>query len=137
MDDVLLNKAAIIERCLKRVSNTYKGREAALGTDFDQQDIIVLNLLRACEASIDAAMHLVKVNKLGIPQSGADAFELLARAEVLDMSLSASLKKMVGFRNVVTHIYQDLSLEVLKRILEYGVKDLKRWAQQLIRLADV
>ncbi len=52
MDDVLLNKAAIIERCLKRIAEEYTGHEHELATNFTRQDAIVLNLQRACEAAI-------------------------------------------------------------------------------------
>ncbi len=43
-----------------------------LETYFTRQDSIILNLHRACEASIDAAMHLVRVKRLGIPQESRD-----------------------------------------------------------------
>lgn len=67
MDEVLLGKAAIIERCLRRINEEYRGHEAEFATNFTKQDAILLNLLRACEASIDAAMHLVRRHRLGIP----------------------------------------------------------------------
>jgi hypothetical protein len=56
VDDVLINKAAIIERCLKRIGDEYLGHESELDTNFTRQDAVILNLLRACAASIDAAM---------------------------------------------------------------------------------
>jgi len=67
MDEVLLGKAAIIERCLRRIDEEYRGHEDELATNFTRQDSILLNLQRACEASIDAAMHLVRLHRLGIP----------------------------------------------------------------------
>ena len=57
MDDVLMNKAAIMERCLYRLSEEYQGHENELETNYTKLHAIVLNLLRACEASIDAAMR--------------------------------------------------------------------------------
>ena len=56
-DDVALNKAGIIERCLARVREVHAGDDANLFDDPTRQDSIVLNLQRACEASIDLAMH--------------------------------------------------------------------------------
>lgn len=60
-DDVLLGKASTIERCLGRILEEYRGHETELETNFTRQDALLLNLLRACEASIDAAMHLVRL----------------------------------------------------------------------------
>ena len=51
-DDVLLNKAAIIERCLKRIEDEYRGHENEIERNFTRQDSIVLNLLRACKRLI-------------------------------------------------------------------------------------
>jgi len=68
MDNVLINKVAMIERCLKRIDEEYVGQEGELETNFSRQDPIILNLQRACEAAIDVAMHIVRVRKLGIPQ---------------------------------------------------------------------
>ncbi|MEH6876561.1 MAG: HepT-like ribonuclease domain-containing protein [Candidatus Competibacter sp.] len=81
-DDVVLNKVAVIERCLGRIREEYEGHESELATHFTKQDSIILNLLRACEASIDVAMHRVRVNRLGIPQDSQDAFALLERAQL-------------------------------------------------------
>jgi regulator of protease activity HflC (stomatin/prohibitin superfamily) len=66
-NDVLLNKAATIERCVTRI-RTERGRLVADEIAQTVEDSVVLNIQRACEASIDAAMHVVRVRELGIPQ---------------------------------------------------------------------
>lgn len=76
-DDVLLNKVEIIERCLRRIDEEYSGHESELDTDYTRQDSIILNLQRACEAAIDAAMHVVRLRRLGIPQDSREAFVML------------------------------------------------------------
>ena len=112
MDDVLLNKAEIIERCLQRITEEYQGHEDELETNFTRQDSIILNLQRACEASIDAAMHLVRIHRLGIPQQSRDAFVLLQKQGFLNPELSRRMQAMVGFRNIAVHNYQKLNLKV-------------------------
>jgi len=131
MDDVLLNKATNIDRCLVRIAEEYEGHEAELETNYTRQDAIILNLQRACEAAIDAAMHLVRIRKLGVPQRSRDAFSLLQSAGILDAELSAVLKKMVGFRNVSIHDYTELNLKVVRAILERRLDDLRRFSRLL------
>lgn len=46
-DDVLLNKVAIIERCVARVREVYGGDPQVLREDLIRQDSILLNLQRA------------------------------------------------------------------------------------------
>ena len=53
-DDVLLNKAAAIERSVRRAREEYGADDANLLTNQTRQDAIILNLQRACESSIDA-----------------------------------------------------------------------------------
>ncbi len=123
MDDVLLNKAAIIERCLGRIEEEYRGFETELETNFTKQDSIVLNLQRACEAAIDMGNHVVRERGLGIPQSSRDTFQLLERAGFIDPALSQSLQGMVGFRNVAVHDYQRLNLAILRTVIDRNLAD--------------
>jgi uncharacterized protein YutE (UPF0331/DUF86 family) len=77
MDDVVLNKVQTIERCLKRIETEYRGHETDLETNFTRQDSIILNLQRACEASIDLGNRLLRLHKLSVPQTSRDVFEIL------------------------------------------------------------
>jgi len=49
VDDVLINKAAIIERGVARVREEYEKDPATFATDFTRQDSAILNIQRACE----------------------------------------------------------------------------------------
>lgn len=134
VDDVLLNKAATIERCLKRIDEEYRGHEQEFETNFTRQDALMLNLLRASETSIDAAMHLVRVRKLGLPQESREAFRMLAQAGILLPELSVQLQKMVGFRNIAIHNYAQLDLNIVRSIVEQRLGDFREFARLLIRL---
>jgi uncharacterized protein YutE (UPF0331/DUF86 family) len=133
MDDVALNKVAVVERCLARVREVYAGDPKNLREDLTRQDSIVLNLQRACEAAIDLAMHLVRVRKLGLPQESRDAFELLASGGELDRALADALKRMVGFRNVAVHAYESLDLDVVERIVTTHAAHLSEFARWALR----
>lgn len=133
MDDVLLNKAAAIERCIARVREVYAGDPRNLSEDLTKQESIILNLQRACEAAIDLAMHLIRRHRLGIPQDSREAFGLLAGAGIIDDSLAHALKRMVGFRNVAVHEYTRLNLEIVQAIIDTRVDELLAFAQVAVR----
>lgn len=135
-DDVLLNKVAIIERCLKRVEEEYRGHEQEFATNFTRQDAIVLNLLRACEAAIDLAMHLVRVRRLGLPQESREAFTLLERAGVIEAPLAQRMRAMVGFRNVAVHDYQRFNLDIVRMIIERHLDEFRLYAAAAISAAS-
>lgn len=85
-NDVILNKINVIERCVKRVKEEYDNNPENL-QNITKQDSIILNLQRACEASIDLAMHIVIEKKIGLPQNSLDAFTLLETAYILPSSI--------------------------------------------------
>jgi uncharacterized protein YutE (UPF0331/DUF86 family) len=136
MDDVVLNKVATIERCLHRVHEEYAGQAAHLEQDIRRQDSIILNIQRACEASIDLAMRLVRRFALGVPQESRQAFDLLVDAGKLDATMADALKRMVGFRNIAVHYYQRINLTIVRAIIEHNLEGLRAFARHALTLAD-
>lgn len=131
--DIVLNKSAIIERCIARVHEEYEGREENL-ENYTKQDSIILNIQRAIEASIDLAMHIVSENAMGIPQNTRDAFELLYKNDLIDLELKNRLKAMIGFRNIAVHEYQSLDLEIVKNIINKNLADIIEFKEKIIKL---
>ncbi|MGG1215805.1 DUF86 domain-containing protein [Micromonospora provocatoris] len=133
MNDVILSKTATIERCVKRIHEVYAGNPNNL-KDYTKQDSIILNIQRACEASIDLAMHIVSEQKLGVPKASREGFKLLQEANIIDAKLAKTLMNMVGFRNIAVHDYQALKLEILEAILEKHIDDFKDFTKVVLQL---
>lgn len=135
MDDVKLNKAAIIERCVTRIREEYGGDGRNLYENYTKQDSIILNIQRACEAVIDLAMHEVRLHHLGVPQESREAFSLLYQAGLITKELGDHMMAMVGFRNVAVHDYQELNLDIVKQIVEKHLDDFLDFAKTMIKKA--
>jgi uncharacterized protein YutE (UPF0331/DUF86 family) len=133
MNDVILNKVTTIERCVKRIHEVYEGNSENL-SDLTKQDSIILNIQRACEASIDIAMHLVSEKKLGVPKTSREGFKLLHEAGLIDEVLAKTLMNMVGFRNIAVHDYQALQLDILEAILDKHIDDFKQFAKIILEM---
>lgn len=131
-DDVVLNKSSIIERCLQRVREEYDDDPVNLHDDITKQDAIILNLQRACQAAIDLAMHLFREHELGVPQESRESFALLEEEGHLDSDLSRRLMRMVGFRNVAVHGYQNLNLDIVQSIVEEHLSDFTRFTERVL-----
>lgn len=125
MDNIILNKSAIIENCLKRVKEEYVGFENELEHNFTKQDSIILNIQRAVQSCMDLASHVIKEKKWGIPQNSREAFDILYQNQFLNEELAQNLKKMVGFRNIAVHEYKNLNFNILRNIIEIHLKDLE------------
>jgi len=133
-DDVILAKVEIIERCLQRVRDVYAGDPANLHRDLTRQDSILLNLERACQASIDLALRIVALRGLGLPRESREAFVFIEQAGVIDHELALALQRMVGFRNLAVHNYRQLDLLVVQRLIEHRLEDLARFCRVALAL---
>ena len=82
--------------------------------------------------------HLIRRERLGIPQSARDVFVLLAVGSWIDGALAEALRRMVGYRNIAVHEYQALQLQItvevitrnLDEFLDYSKSILLKDAQQ-------
>ncbi len=131
VDDVFANKIAVIERCLARAREEFREDPSRLDNP-TVEDSIVLNLQRACEASIDLAMRVVTRRRLGVPQESRGAFELLQKDGVLSEELCSKMKRMVGFRNIAVHDYQRLSRPILISILRERLVDFEAFCRAVV-----
>lgn len=132
-DDVLLNKAATIERCVARADEEYRKDPVTFAADFTRQDAAILNIQRACEACLDMGHAIIRRERLGIPQSARDVFALLARAGWIDASLAEALQRMVGYRNIAVHDYQTLQLPITIAVIERHLGDFLAFSRAVLR----
>lgn len=116
-DDVVINKAASIERCVRRAREEFARGPETFAADFTRQDAAILNIQRACEAALDMGQHVIRRDRLGAPQSARDIFALLAAAGRIDRALAERMQKMVGFRNIAVRDYQALLLPIVTAVI--------------------
>jgi uncharacterized protein YutE (UPF0331/DUF86 family) len=70
------------------------------------------------------ASHVVSDRRLGEPRTNRELFDLLARDGWIPGPLAASLRRMVGFRNVLVHGYDDVDLRVVQDVVLNHLDDL-------------
>lgn len=134
-DDVLINKAATIERCVARARQEFDHDPTTFETNFSRQDAAVMNIQRACEAALDMGNHVIRRDRLGLPQSARDVFEILAQAKWIDQTLADSLKRMVGFRNIAVHDYQKLLMPITVRVITEHLIEFLQYSEQMLKHA--
>lgn len=67
----------------------------------------------AIEACVDVAQHVCSAEGWGPPSDNGDAIRLLGEHSVLPRELAASLRRAVGFRNVLVHEYVTVSDDIV------------------------
>jgi uncharacterized protein YutE (UPF0331/DUF86 family)/predicted nucleotidyltransferase len=131
-DDVLITRAATLKRGVTRAREEYARNPATFATDYSRQDAAILNIQRACEAALDMGQHLIRREKLGVPQSARDVFALLAQGGWITAALAESLKHMVGFRNIAVHDYQAIQLPITVSIIESHLDEFLQYSQAVL-----
>jgi uncharacterized protein YutE (UPF0331/DUF86 family) len=132
-DDVLLNKAATIERCVARAREEFDHDPTTFETNFSRQDAAVMNIQRACEAALDMGNHVIRRDRLGLPQSARDVFEILSQAKWIDQTLADSLKRMVGFRNIAVHDYQKLLMPITVKVITEHLTEFLQYSELMLK----
>jgi len=104
-------------------------------TNFTRQDAAILNVQRACEAVLDMGQHLVRRERLGVPQSARDVFDLLATGQWIDANLADALKRMVAFRNIAVHEYQHLVVPILVNVVTQHLDEFLKFTKIVLQRA--
>lgn len=129
-DDVVMQKLASIDRCLRAV-RTYVAGDLARLHEPIVLDAVVLNLQRACEQAIDAACREVSRRGLGVPVDSSDAFTILEREGLISTPVADRMRRMVGFRNVAVHEYRRLDPAVVRTVVAHRLGDFEALCREL------
>ncbi len=89
------------------------------------------NFIVAIEAAIDVANHLISKRAMSAPEDYADTFKVLADANVIDKEFALELIKMARFRNRLVHIYWDVDIGEIWKIIQSRLGDFERYISQV------
>ena len=122
--DAVLGKISNIRNFLASIKCATNLEPGSLD-DLMKQDVFVLNLERAIQASIDIANLLIAQNGWELPRSYRHAFQILERNHVLTSELTKQMSAMAGFRNIAVHDYAKLDINIMKSILSNNLIDIQ------------
>ncbi len=86
----------------------------------------------AIEDCVDIAMHICTTDKLGTVRDNGHAFYVLGESGIIPGELSISLRKAVGFRNVLVQDYVDVEDNIVTDRLA-DLSDLREFAEVIAR----
>ena len=128
--NLVVKKLSFIETCVRELRSL--GRPEEIRRDVRQERFVEHTLQIAIQAALDVAAHIVSDERLGEPRTNRELFELLERHDWIPTELSSSLRRMVGFRNILVHGYEDVDLAIVETVATGHLDDLLQFAS-LIR----
>jgi len=138
MDTVVLTeKLESLRRCIRRIEAKKPDNADRLKQDIDLQDILVLNLTRAVQLSVDIGSHIISGADRAAPQTMGQVFTLLQEIDVISAPTCDRLKKAVGFRNVAIHQYEAINWEIVYAVCEHSIADFRQFALEISRHAGL
>ncbi|MEY4512793.1 MAG: hypothetical protein RLZZ450_4915 [Pseudomonadota bacterium] len=129
--NVLLAKLAELDKRVRRVQQLRLGDAAHYASDETAAELVSFNLMVAVQCASDLAAHLIADQDWGPAASAGDAFDELAKRDVISSALAAQLRKAVGFRNAVAHGYAQLRSDLLHAAATVGVDNLVEFSRAL------
>lgn len=129
--DVVQQKLLSLQRCIQRIREKTPAEAEMLEADFDLQDIVVLNLQRAVQISIDISTHIL-ADTSSVPSTMAEAFLLLQREGVLSKDVAKNMSRSVGLRNVAVHEYTNLDWDVVHAVALHHLDDFVHFGEEIV-----
>ena len=138
MDQLILaEKIESLRRCIKRIEDKKPKSVDLLMQSLDLQDILVLNLTRAVQLSVDIGSHIISNTDELAPQTMGEVFTTLNKLGVITAETCQQLKKAIGFRNVAVHNYEAINWEIVDAICNNSLVDFRRFSQEISRYASL
>jgi len=119
---LVAKRLALIETCVADLRRD--ARLDRLRSDIRELRFVEHTLQIASQAALDVASHVASDERLGEPATNRELFDLLARHGWVTPVLADTLRRMVGFRNVLVHGYDDVDLGVVEDVVTHRLVDL-------------
>jgi uncharacterized protein YutE (UPF0331/DUF86 family) len=127
--ELIAKRVARIETCVEELRAL--GQPDRIRADLREERFFEHTLQIAIQSILDVASHIVSEDRLGEPRSNHELIDLLARHAWIGAEQAAALHRMIGFRNVLVHGYEDLDLSILEDIARHRLDDLLAFAQSI------
>ena len=102
----------------------------------DAQALLERHLERAIECALDIAAHVVVSEALGPANTRADNFLRMARAGLIDMETAERLRLLAHYRNIIVHMYAEVTETKLYEQLQAAPEPLERFSASVMKLLD-
>jgi uncharacterized protein YutE (UPF0331/DUF86 family) len=130
-----MTDAGLVAKKLARIEGCLRDLDAVdpdvLATDVVQERFAEHTLQIAIQAAVDVAAHIVADARLGDAATNHALFDLLARNGWLDAAQVQVMHRMVGFRNVLVHGYDDVDLRVVADAVRHRRGDLQAFVDAI------
>ena len=130
---VIQNKLLSLKRCIERIESKIPDNIEAFINNYDLQDIVMMNLQRSIQISVDIAAHISSELDVSVPSTMAESFQVLFDNSIVSKETSERMKKSVGLRNIAVHEYTSLNWDVVYSVAKTNLNDFRDYASEIVQ----
>jgi uncharacterized protein YutE (UPF0331/DUF86 family) len=124
---IIENKISQVKKYLKILERYKKYSVAEIKNDVDVRGMVERYAFLAVQATIDLAETAVAYKHSRKPTTMTETFYILDEEGIIDKKLSEKMVNMVGFRNIITHNYEEVNYDIVYDVVHKGVLDIKKF----------
>jgi len=132
--NIIENKISSAKKYLKLLERYKKYTAEEIRNNPDINAAVERYLQLAAQATIDLAESVISAKGLRKPGNMGESFYVLNEEGIIDNDLTQELVKMVGFRNVIVHDYEEVDDEIVYDVLHNKLKDIEKFLEIIGKL---
>jgi uncharacterized protein YutE (UPF0331/DUF86 family) len=74
---------------------------------------------------------LLSHQNLRQPSTYGEIFEILGEEKIISPNVVLRMKKMTGFRNILTHAYGEINLDIVLKVLQKDIADFSLFLNEI------
>ena len=121
------NRVSIVKKYLKILERYKQYSQREIEGDLEKRGAVERYLYLAAQSTVDLAESVISFKKYRKPTSLSDTFYILNEEELISSELTKSLVAMTGFRNILSHEYENLSYEIVCDVLKNNLQDIEEF----------
>lgn len=129
--DRLESKMMYVKKNVKKLRRLQEISKEEFIADYRNYDAAKYNLQASIEALIDISNHIISRENLGVPDSNADSFKILAEHGIISEEKLSVFIAMARFRNKVVHLYDEIDNAEIYRIVVEHLDDFDYFIKEI------
>ncbi|MBI2633620.1 MAG: DUF86 domain-containing protein [Parcubacteria group bacterium] len=122
---VIENKISAAKKYLKILERYKKYTQEELISNIDSRGAVERYLYLVIQATIDLAEAVIAYKNFRKPVTMSETYDILREENIISVTLTEKLTRMVGFRNIIAHDYENINYDIVYSVLHRNLNDIK------------
>ncbi len=129
---IILRKLSELENYQKQLDEFSSITLEEYNSDWKTQRIVERTLQIMIETCVDIANHIISDQEYRVPSTYAETFKVLEENGIITPQIFRTMEKMVKFRNIIVHQYENINAEIVIAILRKHIADFSEYRNSIL-----